>query len=163
MEKTLEITVAAAETPEDFEAVRGLFREYAEFMGFELCFQGFDKEMEGLPGAYAPPLGELLLCRVGGAPSGCVATCRYLPGMAEMKRLYVRPEFRDLKIGRNLAWLIMGMAREAGHDSIRLETVPDTMPRAVALYGKLGFEKASCPGGTDPRITCYTRTLENLA
>ncbi|MCK5275347.1 MAG: GNAT family N-acetyltransferase, partial [Alphaproteobacteria bacterium] len=66
MEKQIDITVAPAETPEDIEAVRGLFREYAEYMGFELCFEGFDTEMEELPGSYAPPGGELLLCRVGG-------------------------------------------------------------------------------------------------
>ena len=162
MGKTLEIGVAAAETADDLDAVRGLFREYAEFMGFELCFQGFDKEMEGLPGAYAPPMGELLLCRVGGEPAGCVATCRYIPGVAEMKRLYVRPEFRELKIGRNLVWLAMGMAREAGFDSIQLETVPDRMPTAVGMYEKLGFEVTPCPGGTDPQIACYSRTLEDL-
>jgi len=162
MEKALEITVGPAETPEDLAAVRELFREYAGFMGFQLCFQGFDKELENLPGEYAPPFGELLLCRVGGAPAGCVATCHYAPGVAEMKRLYVRPEFRQLKIGRNLAWLVMGMAHEAGYASIRLETVPDKMPTAVAMYEKLGFELTPCPGGTDPRIVCYMRTLADL-
>jgi len=69
MEKQIDIAVAPAETPEDIDAVRDLFREYAGFMGFELCFQGFDEEMAGLPGPYAPPGGELLLCRVGGAPA----------------------------------------------------------------------------------------------
>lgn len=131
-------------------------------MGFQLCFQGFDKELEGLPGAYAPPAGELLLCRVGGAPAGCVAMCRAAPGVAEMRRLYVRPEFRGLKIGRNLAWLAMGMAHEAGYASVRLETVPDRMPTAVGMYEKFGFAKSPCPGETDPRIACYTRLLADL-
>jgi len=162
MEKALEITVEPVTRPEDIAAVRELFREYAEFMGFQLCFQGFDRELEGLPGAYTPPHGELLLCRVGGAPAGCVATCRHMPGVAEMKRLYVRPDFRNLKIGRNLAWLAMGMAHEAGYVSIRLETVPDRMPTAIGMYEKLGFESAPCPDGTDPRIACYTRTLADL-
>lgn len=162
MKKGLEITVEPAETPEDVAAVRELFREYAGFMGFQLCFRGFDEELEGLPGDYAPPFGELLLCRVGGAPAGCVATCRHAPGVAEMKRLYVRPDFRQLKIGRNLAWLAMGMAREAGYASIWLETVPDRMPTAVAMYEKLGFEATPCRHGTDPRIVCYVRALADL-
>lgn len=162
MEKEIDITVVAAETPEDIEAVRGLFREYAGFMGFELCFEGFDKELEGLPGLYAPPGGELLLCRVGGAPAGCVATCRFVPGVAELKRLYVRPDFREMKIGRNLTWLAMGMAGEAGYASIRLETIPDRMETADGMYEKLGFERSPCPEGTDTRIACYTRTLADL-
>ena len=162
MAKALEITVEPATQPEDIAAVQDMFREYAEFMGFELCFEGFDRELEGLPGAYAPPQGELLLCRVGGAPAGCVATCGYAPGVAELKRLYVRPEFRELKIGRNLTWLAMGMAHEAGYASIRLETVPDRMPTAVGMYEKLGFESSPCPGGTDPRIVCYMRALADL-
>ena len=162
MEKEIDITVAAAEKPEDIEAVRGLFREYAEFMGFELCFEGFDQELENLPGPYAPPGGELLLCRVGGEPAGCVATCHFVPGMAELKRLYVRPDFREMKIGRNLTWLAMGMAGEAGYASIRLETIPERMKTAVGMYGKLGFERSPCPEGTDTKIACYTRTLADL-
>lgn len=161
-ERALEISVGPAETAEDIAAVQALFREYAEFMGFELCFAGFDRELEGLPGPYAPPAGELLLCRVGGAAAGCVGTCRYTPGVAELKRLYVRPAFRELKIGRNLTWLAMGMAGEAGYGSIRLETVPDRMATAVGMYEKLGFEKTACPDGTDPRIVCYARTLLDL-
>ena len=162
MEKEIDITVAAAETSEDIEAVRGLFREYAEFMGFELCFEGFDQEMENLPGPYAPPGGELLLCRVGGEPAGCVATCRFVPGVAELKRLYVRPDFREMKIGRNLTWLAMGMAGEAGYASIRLETIPDRMETADGMYRKLGFERSPCPEGTDMRIVCYSRALADL-
>ena len=163
MEKALEITVEPAARPEDIAAVRDLFREYAESIDFQPCFQGLEDELEALPGAYAPPSGELLLCRVGGAPAGCVATCRYAPGVAEMKRLYVRPEFRELKIGRNLTWLAMGMAHEAGYASVRLETVPECMPTAVGMYEKLGFELVPCPQGTDLRIVCYMRTLADLA
>jgi ribosomal protein S18 acetylase RimI-like enzyme len=162
MEKALEITVEPVTQPEDIAAVQDLFQEYAEFMEFQLCFQGFDRELEELPGAYAPPQGELLLCRVGGAPAGCVATCRYALGVAELKRLYVRPEFRELKIGRNLTWLAMGMAHEAGYASMRLETVPDRMPTAVGMYEKLGFESSPCPDGIDLRIVCYTRALTDL-
>jgi ribosomal protein S18 acetylase RimI-like enzyme len=162
MEKQIHITVTPAEAPEDIEAVRGLFREYAKSMEFQLCFEGFEEEVDGLPGPYAPPGGELLLCRVGGEPAGCVATCRYLPGVAELKRLYVRPDFREMKIGRNLTWLAMGMAGEAGYASVRLETIPDRMPTADGMYRKLGFERIACAEGTDPRIVCYGRTLDDL-
>ncbi len=162
MEKALEITVEPAIGPDDIAAVRELLREYAESIKFQLCFQQFEAELDSLPGAYAPPSGELLLCRVGGAPAGCVATCRWLRGVAEMKRLYVRPEFRELKIGRNLAWLAMGMAHEAGYASMRLETVPDLMPTAVGMYEKLGFQRTPCPEVSDPRIACYSRALTDL-
>ena len=162
MEQTIKIDAQPAESLEDIAAVRTLFTEYAQFMGFELCFQGFDEELAGLPGEYAPPMGELLLARVDGRAAGCVAICPALPGEAEMRRLYVRPEFRDMKIGRNLAWLVMGMAREAGYMSIRLETVPGRMPRADAMYRKLGFEAVPCPRDSDPEIVCYTRTLADL-
>jgi ribosomal protein S18 acetylase RimI-like enzyme len=162
MERQIDITVAAAETPEDIEAVRKLLREYAESMDFDLCFEAFEAEMAGLPGFYAPPGGELLLCRVAGEPAGCVATCRYLPGVAELKRLYVRPDFRQMKIGRNLTWLAMGMAGEAGYASIRLETIPDRMETADGMYRKLGFTSIPCAEGTDPRIACYSRALADL-
>ncbi len=162
MEQTIKIDVQPAESPEDIAAVRTLFTEYAGFMGFELCFRGFDGELAGLPGDYAPPMGALFLARVDGRAAGCVAIRAALPGEAEMRRLFVRPEFRDMKIGRNLAWLVMGMAREAGYSSIRLETVPGRMPRAVAMYRKLGFEAVPCPRDSDPEITCYTRTLDDL-
>ncbi len=162
MDQTIKIDVQPAESPEDISAVRALFTEYADFMGLELCFQGFDEELAGLPGAYAPPLGELLLARVDGRAAGCVAVCPGLPGEAEMRRLYVRPEFRDMKIGRNLVWLVMGMAHEAGYMSIRLETVPGRMARADAMYRKLGFEAVACPRDTDPQIACYTRTLDDI-
>ena len=70
-----------------------------------------------------------------------MATCRFVPGVAEMKRLYVRPAFREVKIGRNIAWLAMGMAGEVGYASIRLETVPNRMETADGMCRKLGFER----------------------
>lgn len=162
MERQSDITVATAETPEDIEAVRGLLREYAASVDFDLCFAGFEKELAGLPGPYARPAGELLLCRVGGEPAGCVGVCRFLPGVAELKRLYVRPDFRQMKIGRSLSRLAMGMAGEAGYVSIRLETIPDRMGAADRMYRKLGFTAVPCAQGTDRRIVCYSRTLADL-
>ncbi len=162
MGRTADIAIAPAQTPEDMGAVRGLFEEYSEFMGFKPCFQGFDAELTGLPGAYAPPSGELLLCKVDDAPAGCVAFCRATPTTAEVKRLYVRPAFRGMKIGWNLARLAIGKAREAGYMSMTLETVPDLMPAADGMYRKLGFARTACRQGTDPRIVCYVRALGDL-
>lgn len=156
------ISIAPVETAADIAAVQDLFREYAEFMGFELCFQGFEKELEDLPGAYAPPTGRLLLCRAAGEPAGCVAFCRYAPGVAELKRLFVRPAFRQLKIGRNLAGTVMHMAGEAGYAAVWLETVPGRMAAAVNMYEQFGFVRAACPEGTDPQIVCYSRNLSDM-
>src|SRR3954463_1871195 len=92
----------ALETP-DLLAVRGLFQEYAASLGFSLCFQGFDQEIAGLPGMYAPPEGRLLLAHRAGDAAGCVALRPSSSGTCEMKRLYVRPAYRASGLGRLLA------------------------------------------------------------
>jgi putative acetyltransferase len=115
--------------------------EYAESLGFSLCFQGFDKELAGLPGDYAPPDGRLLLAEYGGELAGCVALHRLEPEICEMKRLYLRPQFRGKGVGRTLAETAIAEARSIGYRLMRLDTVEPIMKDAVAMYHRLGFKE----------------------
>ena len=134
----LSVTIESVLTPEQVEQTRGLFREYAQALGFDLCFQGFEQELAGLPGDYAPPKGRLFIA-VDGGPAGCVALREFEPGVAEMKRLYVRSTFRGQGIGRALTARVIAEARAAGYHAVRLDTVP-WMREAIALYESLGFQ-----------------------
>jgi GNAT superfamily N-acetyltransferase len=131
-----------AETPEQIETAREMMIEYATWLEFNLCFQGFDEEMRTLPGKYAPPAGRLLLALWDEKFAGVIAL-RPLkePGVCEMKRLYVRPEFRGHEIGRALAERIIAEAAEIGYAKMRLDTIPGKMDRAITMYRELGFKE----------------------
>lgn len=134
------VGIAPARGDGDIAAVARLFREYQIALGVDLRFQGFDEELATLPGAYAPPGGEILIARAGRANAGVIAL-RPLAGAAdscEMKRLYVRPAFRASQLGRRLAEAILDEARRIGYRRIVLDTLAD-MNAAQALYRSLGF------------------------
>ena len=130
-----------AESPQQIASIRELFLEYAESLGFSLCFQSFDKELESLPGDYDPPDGRLLLATREGQPAGCVALHKLDDEFCEMKRLYVRPQYRGKGLGKALAERIIVEAREIGYKKLRLDTVEPVMRTAVAMYRQLGFRE----------------------
>ena len=127
-----------AKTKKDMDLVRTLFREYSDALGVDLCFQGFEQELAGLPGKYASPEGRLYIAFVGDQPGGCVGLRKIAEGIAEMKRLYVRPLFRGQGIGRQLVLALVKDCRQLGYSRMRLDTLP-SMKRALELYRAMGF------------------------
>jgi ribosomal protein S18 acetylase RimI-like enzyme len=133
------LTILQAESSAQIEQARELFLEYGKSLGFSLCFQSFDQELAALPGDYAPPAGRLLLADYVGQLAGCIALHRLDPTTCEMKRLYLRPQFRGRGIGRALVELAVAEARQSGYARMRLDTIEPLMKDAVALYRAFGF------------------------
>jgi ribosomal protein S18 acetylase RimI-like enzyme len=130
--------IVQVQTSAEVEIVRQMFQEYASSLGFDLSFQSFADELANLPGEYAPPDGRLLLAVDDGKPAGCVALRKLQGRVCEMKRLYVKPGYRGLGLGKALALAVVAQAKEIGYAAMRLDTVP-SMHRAQKLYRALGF------------------------
>src|SRR4051812_20714603 len=107
-----------ADSPEQIAQARELFLEYAQSLGFSLCFQSFDKELAELPGSYAPPEGRILLAKVDGQLAGCVALHKLEDNICEMKRLHLRPQFRGKGAGRAVVHAILAEARSIGYQRV---------------------------------------------
>jgi putative acetyltransferase len=138
--------------PKQIETVRILLREYAAYLNQSLgeehiCLKDYERELASLPGVYAEPQGLILLAHAENEPAGCIALKPLKPSRAtgsgevacEMKRLWVRPEFRGRSIGRFLAEDLIRQARELGYTAMYLDTIPSAMKSADRIYQKLGF------------------------
>jgi ribosomal protein S18 acetylase RimI-like enzyme len=134
------LNLSKVETEEELAEARTLFLEYASSLGFNLSFQNFDDEIARLPGEYSPPRGCILLASEGAELAGCVALRPLGKTVCEMKRLFVRPQFRGRGLGKTLALAIIEEAGNSGYERMRLDTVP-SMPEAIALYRSLGFSE----------------------
>lgn len=142
----------------DLDTLKTLFREYNEFLGISLDFQGFETELASLPGKYAPNLGgQLYLAQVDQKPAGCAAFYRLSPAVCEIKRVFVHPQFQGLKIGRHLMVQAIEDAREAGYSSVVLDSLK-RLKAARKLYENLGFSETT-PYNANPHPDVYYMTL----
>lgn len=150
------LIITQAQSEEQLATVRELMLEYAAWLEFELCFQGFEEELRTLPGKYALPDGRLLLAMWNGEIAG-IGALRPLKEarVCEMKRLYVRAQFRGHSIGLSLAERLIQDAAEIGYERMRLDTVPGKMDSAIAMYRRLGFEPIEPYYGTPIRQTLF--------
>ena len=135
---TPKIVLSQANRPELVATARDLFREYAEAIGTDLEYQGFTAELAALPVPYAPPNGALLIAHIDDDVAGCVGLRPIDSHIGEMKRLYVRPDYRSCGLGKQLVEAVIHTARQARYSELRLDTLP-SMAAAQALYHRLGF------------------------
>lgn len=135
------LEIIQAETPEQIEETRKIFREYEAWLALDLCFQGFEEELANLPGKYAKPEGRLFLAISDGKVAGCIALRKLEEGICEMKRLYVRDKFRGQKLGNLLIEKSIAEAKKMGYRKMRLDTYPPKMEKAVKIYESHGFQE----------------------
>jgi carbonic anhydrase len=135
------IEIIDGTTPERIAQARLLFEEYAAWIEVSLCFQNFDEELASLPGDYSPPHGRLFLAEEDGHLAGCIALRPLANDSCEMKRLYVRPEFRGRGLGRQLITTVISSAKEIGYRFMRLDTMPGKMAQALEMYRRSGFKE----------------------
>ncbi len=154
--------IAPARTPIELTSAAALFRAYARSLPVDLAPQGFSQELKSLPGPYAPPSGELLLAKRGDHVLGAIAL-RALdePLVAEIKRLFVRPQGRRIGVGKALVTAILNTARERGYGEVKLDTLA-SLEGAIALYKSFGFAPVA-PYGSHPYPGLVTLGLKLAA
>jgi ribosomal protein S18 acetylase RimI-like enzyme len=159
----LDVRISEAKTPGQLIEVRTMFGEYGELLQERhagVCMGSFQEETDGLPGAYAPPAGALLIAERAGDVIGCVGLRPLAAGCGEMKRLYVRPSARGTGAGRKLVKAVLDVARLRGMDRVRLDTLPH-MTEAIALYRSFGFRQIEeYAGDHPPGSICYEYAVE---
>ena len=143
-----QVSIIEVESGDELIEARTLLQEYAESLGSDPCLQDFAEELATLPGRYARPEGRLLLARMEDKVAGCAALRSLDVETGEMKRVYVRPAFRGLGLGRMLAESILHESRAAGYRRVRLDTLPSLLG-AQQLYRELGFHEIA-PYGDNP-------------
>jgi len=140
--------IAPARSTTEMISAAALFRAYAATLPVDLAPQGFSQELESLPGVYGPPGGELLLAKRGDHVLGCIALKPLAPGVAEIKRLFVRPKARKGRVGRTLVQAALMAAKQLGYREVKLDTLPE-MTAAIALYKSFDFAPIP-PYGSHP-------------
>lgn len=138
----MNITIQKIASAEDLEEIKALFREYERFLGVSLCFQNFEEELAKLPAKYAEPEGSIFLAKVDGVSAGCIAMWKLEDGVCEMKRLYVKPDFQGLGLGKKLAHVIMEEAKKKGYKKMKLDTLR-RLESANRLYKSLQFTETT--------------------
>lgn len=133
-------SILQASSPGHYARARKIIEDYQRWLGIDLCFQNFQDELASLPAMYGPPKGAILLAEMDGEDAGCVALRDMGAGVAEMKRLYVAPDYRGLGIGRSLTEEFISVAQRLGYSAIRLDTIP-RLGVAYTIYQKFGFRK----------------------
>jgi putative acetyltransferase len=132
--------IRLAESAASVEVIRSLWREYWNALALPPGFQGFARELEGLPGLYAPPAGRLLLATTGGEPAGTIALRPMGAQSCEAKRLYVRPAFRGRGIASILLRRVVQEAHSIGYQDLYGDTL-SSMEQALQMYERYGFER----------------------
>lgn len=133
------IKIIQAASDSEIAEAKTLFREYEGWLGLDLCFQGFEQELSELPGKYAMPKGRLFLAYSNEKLAGCIALRKLEDGVCEMKRLFVRDQFRGLGLGNLIIEKLIEEAKQIGYATMRLDTFPPKMGKAVKLYESHGF------------------------
>ena len=151
------INIKQAVSPEDILSAKQLLVDYQKYLGIDLCFQGFDDELAHLPGKYAPPRGRLYLSEVNDEPAGCIAFYEMEKDVAELKRLFVKQDFRGAGIGRMMIERAIADARRIGYKKVRLDSLA-RLQQASDLYRKLGFDTCE-PYNQNPEEDVYYMEL----
>ncbi len=133
-------SIIHVKSEKQINTITDLFKEYVHSLGVDLWFQDFEKELGSLPGKYVPPDGCILLAMYGEKPAGCVALRKFETDICEMKRLYIKPEFRSSGLGRTLITEIIDESIDKGYKLMRLDTI-DSLQQAIRLYKYYGFKE----------------------